>query len=128
VNAGRGTSHQFQSFGAPFLDASHFNFRYTPESNAGAKNPKHLGATCIGRDLRAVMPPKAVDLTWLIEAFRFRKGEAEFFKTSGFTRHAGTEQLQKQIESGMSAEAIRETWHESLRAFKEIRKKYLAYP
>ena len=128
VNAGRGTEHQFQSFGAPFLDASHFNFRYTPESNAGAKNPKHLGVSCIGRDLRAVTPPMAVDLKWLIEAYQYRTGEAKFFNTAGFTRHAGTEDLQKQIESGMGPEAIRQSWEASLQSFNKIRKKYLIYP
>jgi len=51
VNAGRGTDKQFQVFGSPFLNEDYFDFTYTPESKAGAKNPKHLGKECYGRDL-----------------------------------------------------------------------------
>ena len=127
VNAGRGTSLQFQSFGAPFLSKSHFNYTYTPEPRPGASNPKQLGKICHGRNLSAVEPPKAVDLKWLVEAYRHREPESEFFKTEGFTKHAGTRVLQKQIENGMSAAEIRVTWEDSLAAFKQIRAKYLIY-
>ncbi|MDM9631015.1 exo-beta-N-acetylmuramidase NamZ family protein [Robiginitalea aurantiaca] len=127
VNAGRGTSLQFQSFGAPFLSDSHFDYSYTPESRPGASNPKQLGKVCYGRDLSQVPPPDAVDLKWLIEAYTHRDNTSAFFKTEGFTKHAGTAELQKQIEAGMSASEIRLTWQEDLEAFKKIRAKYLMY-
>ena len=128
VNAGRGTGHQFQSFGAPFLDDDHFSFSYTPVSRPGAKNPKHKGVKCHGKDLRAVEAPRAVDLQWLLEAYKNRDAAADFFNTSGFTRHAGTERLQKQIQSGAEFSEIRESWQEDLDAFRAIRSKYLIYP
>ena len=128
VNAGRGSLHQFQSFGAPFLDPGHFDFSYTPQPMPGAKNPKHQGVRCYGKDLRQVAPLEAVDLRWLIEAYRYRKADSEFFKTAGFTKHAGTEKLQKQIENGMEADEIRETWQADLTAFRTIRARYLRYP
>jgi uncharacterized protein YbbC (DUF1343 family) len=127
VNAGRGTSLQFQSFGAPFLSKSHFTYQYTPESRPGATHPKHLGKVCYGRDLSQVTPPDAVDLKWVIEAYSHRDTPSDFFKTEGFTKHAGTSSLQKQIEEGMSADQIRENWQEPLEAFKRIRAKYLIY-
>ncbi len=127
VNAGRGTDGQFQRFGAPFLDPDHFPFRYTPEPNPGASHPKHDGALCYGRDLQAVDPPRGVDLGWLIEAYNHRLPDAPFFNTDGFTKHAGTAQLQQQIEAGLDMEAIRESWRPKHEAFKEIREKYLLY-
>ncbi|MBC2839692.1 DUF1343 domain-containing protein [Robiginitalea sp. SC105] len=128
ANAGRGTDWQFQCFGAPYLDPGHFGFSYTPQPNAGASHPKHEGVRCHGKDLRQVEPPKAVDPRWLIEAFTFRDTGSEFFITSGFTRHAGTALLQQQIEGGMNAEAIRESWKPGLEAFRAVRARYLRYP
>ncbi|MGB5653472.1 MAG: DUF1343 domain-containing protein [Robiginitalea sp.] len=127
VNAGRGTTLQFQSFGAPFLLESHFKYTYTPESRPGASNPKHLGVLCRGRDLSAVVPPDAVDLKWLLEAYTYRDAESDFFKTEGFTKHAGTASLQKQIAAGMTAAQIRQSWQGPIEDFKKIRAKYLIY-
>ena len=127
VNAGRGTDLQFQCFGAPFLEASHFEFSYVPQPRPGATHPKQEGLTCHGRDLSKVNPPDAVDLKWLLEAYTYRDPDAPFFKTSGFTRHAGTELLQKQIEAGWDAARIQTSWQEPLEAFKKIREKYLIY-
>jgi uncharacterized protein YbbC (DUF1343 family) len=127
VNAGRGTTRQFQCFGAPFLSDKHFDFSYIPEPRPGATHPKQEGLQCYGRDLSEVPPPDSVDLKWLVEAYTHRDPEAPFFITSGFTRHAGTERLQQQIEAGWEAARIRAGWQESLEAFKRIREKYLLY-
>lgn len=127
VNAGRGTEFQFQRFGAPFLDHKYFSFTYTPEPNFGSKDPKHKGVLCHGKDLSQITPPKKVDLTWIIEAYQHTGDKSKFFRTSSFTKHAGTATLQKQIEQGMSADQISATWKQGLDDFKEIRKKYLMY-
>ena len=82
---------------------------------------------CYGRDLRRIPPPDRVDLQWLLEAFAHRKADSPFFKTEGFTRHAGTAVLQQQIESGMTDQQIRESWAGKLQAFKTIRARYLTY-
>ncbi|WP_445381502.1 exo-beta-N-acetylmuramidase NamZ family protein [Robiginitalea sp. IMCC43444] len=128
VNAGRGTAYQFQCFGAPYLNPDKFGFTYTPQPNAGAKYPKQQGKLCYGMDLRDVDPPKAVDLSWLVSAYQNRGDSEDFFITSGFTRHAGTAVLQQQIEAGESIEEIRSSWEPGIRAFKQIRSKYLIYP
>ena len=127
VNAGRGTEFQFQRFGAPFLDQQYFSFTYTPKPNFGSKDPKHNGVLCYGKDLSQIEPPKKVDLSWIIEAYQHSMDKSKFFRTSSFTKHAGTAQLQKQIEKGLSAEEISASWKQGLDAFKEIRKNYLIY-
>lgn len=128
VNAGRGTGLQFQCFGAPFLSSEIFDFKFTPESRPGAKSPKHQGNLCYGRDLSRIKAPRRVNLEWLLEAYHNRKPGTDFFLTNGFTKHAGTALLQKQIEDGLSVNEIRETWKPSLDAFLAIRSKYLRYP
>ncbi len=127
VNAGRGTEFQFQRYGAPFMDASQYDLSYTPVPNFGAASPKHKNELCYGKDLSEIPKLSSVDLQWLIDAYTHTKDKSLFFITSGFTKHAGTEKLQRQIESGLSAEAIRETWKEDLVEFKKVRAKYLLY-
>lgn len=127
VNAGRGTEFQFQRYGAPFLDTSKYDFSYTPKPNFGASDPKHKNVLCFGKDLSKTPRLAKVDLTWLIDAYTHTKDKSLFFLTSGFTKHAGTEILQKQIENGLSAEAIRETWQKDIADFKKLREKYLLY-
>ncbi len=128
VNAGRGTDFQFQRYGAPFLDSTAYTFRYTPASNFGAANPKHNGKLCYGKDLSGTPRMGSVSLYWIMDAYRKATAKKAFFLTSGFTSHAGTEILQKQIESGLSEEEIKQSWEPDLTAFKKIREKYLLYP
>lgn len=128
VNAGRGTEYQFQRFGAPFLDSTHFEFSYTPQPNFGAKDPKHNGEVCFGKDLAAVPAPGKVDLQWIIEAWTFSTDKDKFFRDRSFTLHAGTEEIRRQIEAGMSADDIRATWQQGVEKFKVLRKPYLIYP
>lgn len=126
INAGRGTEAQFTRYGSPDL-SKELPFSYTPKPNFGAKYPKHNGEICYGKDLSNIKPPRAVDLKWLIEAYKKSNKKEQFFLTSGFTKHAGNETLQKQIEAGMTAVEIRKSWQEDLVAFKAIRAKYLRY-
>ena len=127
VNAGRGTEFQFQRYGAPFLDKENLKFTYTPVPNFGAKNPKHKNKLCYGEDLKDEAIDGVMTLKWIIKAYENSTDKSLFFLTNGFTKHAGTDQLQKQIEAGLSEEAIKETWQDDLKAFKKIRKKYLIY-
>ena len=126
VNAGRGTNKQFQVFGSPFLEEKHYDFSYVPQSNEGAKSPKHLGKTCYGKDLSNTPHLDFLNLEWLIEAYNHTSQKGEFFN-SFFTKLAGTKKLQQQIEKGMSPEEIRETWKEDLEKFEELRESYLLY-
>ncbi len=124
INAGRGTEFQFQRYGAPFFPESEFT--YTPEPNFGSKYPKHKEQLCNGVDLRYAEKLSELNLEYLIDAYqKTPKKEAFFGKT--FTVHAGNKTLQKQLEEGLSAEEIKESWQQGLEIFKEIRKKYLIY-
>ena len=127
INAGRGTEEQFQKFGAPYLDSNYFDYSYTPEPNFGAKNPKHKGETCYGRDLTELYFEPHFTLEFILEAYNHCLDKEKFFLTAGFTKHAGTDKLQKQIISGMSESEIRNTWTTDLENFKQIRSKYLLY-
>jgi len=127
VSAGRGTKTQFQIFGSPFLNKDTFDFEFTPQPNEGAKYPKHQNKICFGKDLTKVETINTLNLKWLIEAYNLTENKSEFFNAF-FTKLAGSETLQAQIEVGLSEEAIKATWKDGLERFKETRKSYLIYP
>lgn len=127
INAGRGTEFQFQRYGAPFLDKDHYTFNYTPVSNFGAKYPKHQNTICYGKDLSTIDVNRHFTLKYIIDAYNNATDKTAFFITSGFTAHAGTEELQKQIESGLSENEIKKSWEPKLEAYKTMRLKYLIY-
>ena len=126
INAGRGTAMQFQVFGAPSLPASQFPFTYTPQSNEGAKEPKFKGQLCHGKDLRQVPQLNQINLEWLIETYNANGKKKDFFN-SFFVKLAGTRKLQQQIEQGLSANAIQDSWKGGLLDFKKKREQYLIY-
>lgn len=127
VNAGRGTEFQFQRYGAPFLNPETMTFTYTPQSNFGAKYPKHKDKLCYGEDLSTAEVNNEMTLKWIIKAYKNSTDKSKFFLTDGFTKHAGTATLQKQIEAGMSETDIKATWQKDLENFKITRAKYLIY-
>ncbi|GAL75148.1 alternate gene name [Nonlabens ulvanivorans] len=57
---------------------------------------------------------------------RKRLQKKNFFN-SFFTNLAGTENLQKQIEAGMTASEIRASWENDLKAYDVMRQPYLLY-
>ncbi len=124
INAGRGTEFQFQRYGAPFFPS--IDFTYTPEPNFGSKYPKHKGKICNGVDLRSEKKLNSVNLKWLIDAYQKTPKEEKFFGKT-FTIHAGNEKLQQQIEQGLTADEIHNSWQEGIQEFKKIREKYLIY-
>lgn len=126
ISAGRGTDTQFQVFGAPDLPTEQFPYRFTPGPNEGSKYPKFDGKTCNGMDLTDHHRLDRIDLHWLIEAY-VGSGKSEDFFTPFFTKLAGTEQLQKQIEQGYTAGEIRKSWRKDLMAYDQMRKAYLLY-
>ncbi|MBR9921701.1 MAG: DUF1343 domain-containing protein [Bacteroidetes bacterium] len=131
INAGRGTDIPFQCYGAPALLKG--NYTYTPQSNFGAKYPKHKGQNCTGYNLSdldwmALHDKPGIDLTYLLESYIFYAEPDAFFLENGFfDLLAGTDQLRKQILAGWTEAQIRESWKEDLDAFKLVRKKYLIY-
>lgn len=127
INAGRGTESQFQRYGAPFLDSTAYDFYFVPKPNFGSKNPKHSKKKCFGKDLSSWPKMTEVSLQWLIDAYKNASDKKLVFNRSGFTRHAGTEKLQQQIEAGISEKEIKESWQKDLNKFRKIRSKYLLY-
>ena len=127
VNAGRGTEFQFQRYGASFMDSTAYDFSYVPEPNFGSKYQKEEGKTCYGKDLSKTPRMDEVTMEWIIDAYNNTLDKSKFFLISGFTKHAGTPLLQKQIEEGLSNEEIKATWQDDLKDFKKIRAKYLIY-
>jgi len=126
VNAGRGTDNQFQVFGSPSLSKTYFDYNYILESKDGAKSPKHLGETCYGRDLTKTERLDHINLSWLIEAYNNTNSKSGFFNNF-FSKLAGGNELQNQIESGLSEKEIRASWQPGLEKFNKIRDKYLLY-
>jgi uncharacterized protein YbbC (DUF1343 family) len=123
VSAGRGTEMQFQIYGSPFLDKNAFSF--TPQANEGAKYPKYKNKVCFGEDLRTAENFNALDLSFLIKAYK-QNSSKEFFNNF-FTKLAGTEKLQGQIEQGVSQKEIQMSWKNGIERFKKVRSKYLIY-
>lgn len=130
-SVGRGTNYPFQLFGSPFFPDSLYSF--TPQPEPGATDPKLNGQKCYGylvatntdEALRKV--DRQIQLKWLIRAYQLFPDKDKFF-TSYINLLAGTDELQKEIKEGWSAERIRKSWQPELRKFKKIRKKYLLYP
>jgi len=126
VNAGRGTTSQFQVFGSPFLDSRIYDYQYVPESNLGSKYPKHEGETCYGRDLTNHEFISEIHLDWLINAYQNTSNPDDFFNPF-FTKLAGNKLLAQQIKEGMTAEEIKNTWQADLEKFKVMKAKYHLY-
>lgn len=130
VSVGRGTEFPFQQVGAPYFGKGTTSF--TPKPNEGAKYPKYQGELCNGYILQDfaeyyIHGLGEIYLFWIIEAYKQAPNKDQFF-TNFFEKLAGTDELQKQIESGMSPIDIRESWREDVNKFKNIRQKYLLYP
>ena len=104
---------------------------YIPVAIEGmSKNPKCLGKTCYGRDLRdqyeVVKEEKRLRLDWLLEAYRNYKGKTSFF-IPFFDKLAGTSDLREAILAGKTEAEIRESWQTDLEHFKKMRLRYLIY-
>jgi uncharacterized protein YbbC (DUF1343 family) len=132
ISAGRGTKKPFQLYGAPAYSIKKFSF--VPKSRPGAKYPKFKGKRCYGIDLSKIDIQKErakqeINLSYLEDAYSHYPDQKDFFLNGRFfDKLAGTDQLRKQISSGISEEMIRKSWEKDLKYFKQIRKKYLLYP
>ena len=129
MSVGRGTDYPFQAYGHP--DFQNGGFLFIPESKPGATNPKYKSIKCTGQNL--VNYAKYYDrilhqinLTWIIESYKMLSPKHEFF-ISYFDKLAGTDELRKQIESGLTEFEIRKTWKKDIDNYKKIREKYLLY-
>jgi uncharacterized protein YbbC (DUF1343 family) len=127
VSMGRGTELQFQIFGSPFLKSVDYIYEFTPKPNVGAKYPVHENKICTGLNLKDHSDLSQIELKWLMDAYQNTENKAEFFNPF-FTKLAGQKLLQKQIEMGMTADQIRDSWKTDLERYKLLRVPYLLYP
>ncbi len=131
VSVGRGTSNPFQQFGHPdFYGKTGYSFRPVPQ--LGGPEPLYAYRDCFGQ-IVALTDQEALTLLrgymktlWLVRAYGWYPYKEKFFNNF-FEKLAGTKELRKQVEAGMSDEQIHATWQDGIRAFKQIRKKYLLY-
>ena len=86
----------------------------------------HNGKECFGEDLSSYKKLNQLELKWLIKAYKNTSDKTKFFNAF-FTKLAGTKNLQKQIENGISENKIRQSWQKDLTSFKKTRAKYLIY-
>jgi uncharacterized protein YbbC (DUF1343 family) len=130
VSEGRGTEKPFQQFGAPYFKGG--NGTFTPRSiPVLSLKPKYEGQRCRGYDLSGtpleqLQAIRQLDLRYLLEFYGQAPDKAKFFEKS-FDLLAGSDVLRKQITAGLSEAQIRQSWQPGLKAFKEMRKKYLLY-
>ena len=80
-------------------------------------------------NLRQITPDNGcIDLRYLMEMYR-RVPQGKFFQKSNFfEKLAGTADLRRQLERGVSEEEIRASWQPGLEHFKTVRSRYLIYP
>lgn len=130
VSVGRGTKKPFQVIGFPQMNGGDYSF--TPKNMPGvADHPMYEDTLCSGYDLSdfgKMYPPnfKKIYLFWLKGMYEAYPAKEKFFNNF-FDTLAGTDQLRKQIENGMDEDAIRKSWENALKKYKQIRKKYLLY-
>ena len=107
---------------------------FVPKPNEGAKHPKHEGVPSLGWDLseiggKRIQQKQSLILDWVMDAYENFPQKDKFFLENGFfDKLAGTDQLRKQILSGMTEEQIRASWEPELSDFKKKREAYLLYP
>lgn len=125
VSVGRGTYKPFQQIGHPnFKGMPH---QFTPASIKGmSTNPPYEGETCYGIDFTDKEVNYKFTLQYLIDLFNIYKGDEPYFNDY-FNKLAGNDELQKQLEAGLTEKEIRQTWQKKLAEYKEMRKKYLLY-
>jgi len=132
VSVGRGTPTPFQVWGHPSFKAKTM-YSFKPVPVWGRPDPLYAFQDCYGQlavmniDEAKTIINRRVRMVWLIKAYNWYEDKTKFFNPF-FEKLAGTAELRKQIESGMTEDAIRATWKKDIDAFKKIRKKYLLYP
>lgn len=139
ISVGRGTDKPFEMIGSPNYKTTYMESQrgeepgqptaFTPMPIKGvSENPLFKGQRCRGLDLSKVAVPAKFDLTYLLWMFGHTPHDTFFLKTNFFELLAGTADLRKQMQQGLSEAEIRASWEPQLSQFKETRKKYLIYP
>ncbi len=131
VSIGRGTSNPFEYIGHPEYSEQEFSF--TPISTPGASlYPPQKDKLCFGKNLKnyySKLPDELgkIELGWIIDFYQNLSPKTKFFNNY-FEKLAGTNDLRKQIENGLTNWEIHQSWKKELEEYKKIRAKYLLYP
>ncbi|WP_052343448.1 exo-beta-N-acetylmuramidase NamZ family protein [Saccharicrinis fermentans] len=128
VSVGRGTYFPFQVIGYP--DSAAGDFIFMPQSIVGmAKNPPQRGKKCFGIDLRQGDLAHRFTLSYFISFYKqFGQDDGFGLNDRWFNLLAGDDQLLKDIQAGLSEDAIRIKWKPALQKYAKLREKYLLYP
>ena len=128
LSMGRGTEAPFEIFGHPEMSGCDFSF--TPQPNAGSKNPPHNGVVCYGVDLREVADEdiwaEGINIGYVVDAYHNLAIGEEFFKPM-FEKLIGVGWVREMIMQGATAEEIEARWASDVEEFKLLRKRYLLY-
>jgi uncharacterized protein YbbC (DUF1343 family) len=146
VSEGRGTSHPFETVGAPWIDGTQLakalnaarlpGVKFEPTSFTPAEipnvaaNPKYKGKVCGGvtltvtdrRKFKAVRTGVTV-----VHTIHAMYPDSLVFRDRGFDRLAGTPVIREMIQQGKSVNEIERTWGDELKQFLQQRKKILLY-
>ncbi len=138
ASLGRGTPFPFQVVGYPDPSLATAlagkpdvadTISFIPKDMPGvAMNPPQEGKRCYGLDLRNEERLNRISLQYVMDFYvQAKKAGVQDFFNNFFNTLAGTKELRKQIEAGLSEEEIRKSWEEGLNQYKRMRKKYLLY-
>jgi uncharacterized protein YbbC (DUF1343 family) len=128
----------FTVFGSPLYKGI-FSFSYTPVGIPGmAETPLFKDEVVYGLDLRNYDVKQLgrsgkLNIQWMIDLYNAYPDKKNFFDRSisnqigNIDFLAGTREFKEQIIAGKSEAEIRATWQPGLKAFREMRKKYLLY-
>lgn len=139
VNHGRGTYNPFTVLGSPAYRGI-YSFSFTPRSIKGmAETPIFMDEVCYGIDLRnydtaLLRKSKKINFSWIKELYKAHPQKEKFFE-SKFSNQMNNIEIQigrgdfrQKIIDDVSIETIRAGWEPGLKAYKEMRKKYVLYP
>lgn len=128
VSLGRGTDKPFLCYGHPNMKG--YDYKFTPRSVDGAKNPPQLNRECYGVDLSGITEDEAiamgVNLEFVIDAYKNLNLDDHFFR-SFFELLIGDKDVRKMIKEGKTAAEIKATWADDVESFKHQRRPYLLY-
>ncbi|MEO0473205.1 MAG: DUF1343 domain-containing protein [Bacteroidota bacterium] len=145
VSIGRGTDDAFTILGAPWFEVAAnarlkgddefrmIPYRFTPESLPGkSKYPKHQDKECTGYRFSGKTDGKSLFLMGLeliqqTHQVYTESGATDPYFMKSFARWPGYESFIQQIEQGMEAEKIYQSWQADTDVFRVLRKKYLLY-
>ncbi|MFI1202945.1 DUF1343 domain-containing protein [Streptomyces sp. BHT-5-2] len=137
LSEGRGTTRPFELLGAEGLDhrwadaATELGLPgvYFREAYFAPTFSKFQGKTIGGLQLhvhdRSVFDPIRTGLGLLLTARRLWKDFA--WIPDHFDHLTGTDTVRRQIDAGAGLDEITESWHDGLRSFRAVRKRYLRY-